>query len=85
MPVDTFVDQPVKRMQVVGDPDRTLPLFDAVQAVIDKAESRNVGVDALERFAFYQAARQCFAVVRTSDPGPYGCFIIRMGVIDGAE
>jgi hypothetical protein len=30
---------------------------------------------------FYAAARQAFAVVRTSDPGPYGCFILRKGVV----
>ena len=42
---------------------------------------RAVGIEALERFDFYAAARRAFAVVRTSDPGPYGCFILRKGVI----
>ncbi len=40
-----------------------------------------MGMAALERFAFYEAARQSFVVFRTSDPGPYGCFIIKKGVI----
>jgi L-fucose mutarotase len=80
-PVDTFVEQPVKRMQVVGNPGEVLPIFDAVQAVVDAAESRSVGMAALERFAFYEAARQSFVVFRTSDPGPYGCFIVKKGVI----
>jgi len=79
--VDTFVDLPVKRMQVVGDPDRVLPLFNRVQAVVNAAEGRSVHIEALERFAFYEAAKASFAVIRTSDPGPYGCFIIRKGVI----
>ncbi len=35
----------------------------------------------LERFAFYEAASRSFAIVRTSDPGPYGCFILKKGVI----
>lgn len=81
MPVDTFVDAPVKRMQVVGDPARELPLIGRVQSIANAAEGRTVGMEALERFAFYEAAKKCFAVVRTSDPGPYGCFIIRKGVI----
>jgi len=34
-----------------------------------------------DRFDFYAAAKKSFAIVRTSDPGPYGCFIIRKGVI----
>jgi L-fucose mutarotase len=84
MPVDTFVGEPVKRMQVVGDPGRTLPIFDKVQSVVNAAEGRSVGIEALERFAFYEAAKSAFAVIRTSDPGPYGCFIIRKGVIDFA-
>lgn len=81
MPLDTFVQDPVKRMSVVGDPDRMMPIHDAFQQVIDRAENRPVGVEALERFAFYAAARSAFAVVRTSDPGPYGCFILRKGVV----
>jgi len=80
-PVDTFVDAPVKRMQVVGDPGKTLPIFDAVQRVVNEAEGRQVTIEPLERFAFYAAAKSAFAVIRTSDPGPYGCFIIRKGVI----
>ena len=80
-PLDTFVDAPVMRMQVVDDPDKTLPLFDRIQGLVDAAAGRAIPMRALERFAFYAAARKCFAVVRTSDPGPYGCFILRKGVI----
>lgn len=80
-PLDTFVEAPVKRMQIVGDPDKTLPLFSDVRAIVDAAEGRDVGMEALERFAFYDAAKQAFAIIRTSDPGPYGCFIFGKGVI----
>ncbi len=82
MPLDTFVDAPVTRMQVVGDPAADMPVFGRMQAVIDDAEGRAVPMQAVERFAFYQAARQAFAIIRTSDSGPYGCFILKKGVID---
>jgi L-fucose mutarotase len=52
-----------------------------MQAAADAAEGKPVQIRALERFAFYEAARRSFAVVQTSDPGPYGCFLLRMGVI----
>ncbi len=81
MPLDTFVDAPVKRMQVVGDPDGQMPIFPVMQAVFDAAEGRPITVEALERFAFYDVAKRAFAIVRTSDPGPYGCFILTKGVI----
>ena len=81
MPLDTFVDQPVMRMQVVGDPDAVMPIFGRMQAVLDAAYGSPVAMGAYERFAFYEAAKRAFAIVRTSDPGPYGCFILRKGVV----
>ena len=81
MPLDTFVEAPVTRMEVVGDPAAQVPVFAAMQAVIDRAEGRAVRMQALERFTFYEAARRAFCVVRTSDPGPYGCFLLKKGVV----
>jgi L-fucose mutarotase len=82
MPLDRFVPAPIFRMQVVGDPDRVMPIHERVQATADRLEGRSVGIAALERFEFYAAAKKSFAICRTSDPGPYGCFIFRKGVID---
>ena len=81
MPLDTFVPCPITRMQVVGDPAGVAPIFARMQAVADSAEGRDIGIQSLERFAFYDAAKQAFAVIRTSDSGPYGCFILKKGVI----
>ena len=82
MPLDTFVEAPVWRMEVVGDPGRQVEVHRLMQEAVDAAEGRPVAIAALERFAFYEAARRAFAIVRTSDPGPYGCFILRKGVVD---
>jgi L-fucose mutarotase len=81
MPLDTFVDHPVMRMRVVGDPDGMVPIFGKMQAVLDACEQRPITMGAFDRFDFYEAAKKSFAIVRTSDPGPYGCFILRKGVI----
>ena len=80
-PLDTFVDEPVMRMKVVGDPDKLVPIHVTMQAIVDKAEGRPITIGAYERFDFYEAAAKSFAIVQTSDPGPYGCFIFRKGVI----
>lgn len=85
MPLDTFVPAPVRRMQVVGNPDGVVPIFARMQAVVDQAEGRPVDVEALERFAFYEAAKRSFAIIRTADSGPYGCFILKKGVVDLPE
>jgi L-fucose mutarotase len=81
MRLDTFVDEPVMRMQVVGNPQGIAPVFERMQQTLDMAEGRPVRMGALERFDFYAAAKRAFAIIRTSDPGPYGCFILRKGVI----
>jgi L-fucose mutarotase len=85
MPLDTFVAAPVRRMKVVDDPERLMPIHRRLQGVVDSAEGRPVQIGALERFEFYAAARGAFAAVRTSDPGPYGCFLLRKGVIQLAS
>ncbi len=82
MPLDTFVPAPVTRMEVVGDPAAQVPIFERVQAVLDAAEGRKVTMQALERFAFYQAAARAYCVIRTSDSGPYGCFLLKKGVVN---
>ena len=82
MPLDTYVAAPVARMQVVGDAGQVLPLFTAMQALCSAVEGRPVDFQALDRFAFYAAAKQAFCIVRTSDSGPYGCFILKKGVVD---
>ena len=82
MPLDTFVDAPVLRMQVVGDAAKILPLFSAMQSLCSQVEAREIALQAVERFAFYEAAKRAFCIIRTSDQGPYGCFILKKGVID---
>ncbi len=81
MPLDTFVDHPVMRMRVVGDPNGTVPIFAAMQTTLDACEKRKIAIGAHDRFDFYDAAKKSFAIVRTSDSGPYGCFILRKGVL----
>jgi L-fucose mutarotase len=81
MPLDTFVEQPIMRMNVVGNPNGTVPIFATMQEVVDRCEGKHINIGAYDRFDFYAAAKRSFVIVRTSDPGPYGCFILRKGVI----
>ena len=80
-PLDSFVDHPVRRMQMVGKPDEVPPVQQDFQKVVDAAEGRAWPMGSIERFAFYEAARQAFAVVATSESRPYGCFLLKKGVI----
>ncbi|MEL6465085.1 MAG: RbsD/FucU domain-containing protein [Pseudomonadota bacterium] len=78
-PIDTFVDDAVARMEVVGDPDARLPVMDEVQAEITTVGGPTM--IGIERYAFYDRAKQAYAVIQTSERRFYGCFALRKGVI----
>jgi L-fucose mutarotase len=81
LPLDTFVDDFAGRMEVVGKPDEIPPVQAEVQAEIDRAEGRPRKMISIERFAFYDMARQSYAVIQTGERRFYGCFMFRKGVI----
>ena len=80
-PLDTFVDDFAGRMEVVGDPTRVEPVQAEVQVAIDAAEGRPRPMISIERFDFYDRAKQAYAVIQTGERRFYGCFIFRKGVI----
>jgi len=80
-PLDTFVDDFAGRMQVVGHPDEVPPVQAEVQHEIDAAEGKPRPMISIERFAFYDMARQSYAVIQTGERRFYGCFMFRKGVI----
>ena len=80
-PVDSFVDDPIRAMAVVGDPDAVPEGQQSVQTVIDEILVDSIPVERLERFAFYAAAKSSFGVIQVGDTRPYGCFLFRKGVL----
>jgi L-fucose mutarotase len=81
MPLDSFVEKPAGRMEVVGKPTEVLPVMTEVQAEIDKAEGRSWPMGSIERFAFYDMARRAYCVIQTGETRFYGCFVFKKGVI----
>lgn len=77
-PLDTFEDEPVTTMQVVGDP-KAIPPVIAEAAPILAAEG--FASKSVERFVFYEEAKKSYAVLMTTEGRPYGNFILRKGVI----
>lgn len=84
-PLDTFVDDFAGRMEVVGEPDTIPPVQAEVQAEINRAEGAERTMIGIERFAFYDMARQSYAVIQTGEQRFYGCFMLRKGVIPPQE
>ena len=81
LPLDTFVDDFAGRMEVVDTPDDIPPVQAEVQVVIDAAEGKPRPMVSIERFAFYDMAKEAYAVIQTGERRFYGCFMLRKGVI----
>ena len=81
LPLDSFVDYPIERMEIDNNPDE---INDVHQDLIDVLKI-NAGdkwkVGSIERFKFYEKAKQAYMIVSTTDARPFGCFIITKGVI----
>lgn len=81
MPLDSFVDKPAERMEIVGKPKEIPPVQAEVQVEIDKAEGKSWPMGSIERFAFYEKAKKAYCVIQTGERRFYGCFVFKKGVI----
>ncbi|MBN3853666.1 ribose ABC transporter [Paraburkholderia sp. Ac-20340] len=85
LPLDGFVDHPALRMEIVGDAHSLPAVQREAQREVDDAEGRVVPFASLERFAFYERARQAYCVITTGEARGYGCFIFKKGVLLAAD
>ena len=83
-PLDTYVDKPVSLMRLM---DRDVgviktPIWDEYAQIVARHDER--GKDAIgtvERFAFYEEAKKCYAVIATGEGAVYANIILQKGVI----
>lgn len=81
MPLDTFIEHSALSMEVVGAPQEIPPVQLEVQAVIDADAGRAWPMGSLDRFAFYERAKQAYCIVQTGERRFYGNFILSKGVV----
>ena len=79
-PIDTFVDDAAGRMEVVGEPKTILPVMKEVQTEVSAVGGPNPMM-SIERYAFYERAKDAYAVIQTGERRFYGCFALRKGVV----
>ena len=84
LPLGIVEEKPVSYMHFTGKPIAYTTTVQ--QAVINliKADggTRNLVPQPVERFAFYELAKQAYAIVQTGEMSPYGNFIFKKGVIN---
>ncbi len=81
MPIDPFHDYAALRMQVDNAPDDMNAAHTAVWDILNARKPQDAALSSLSRQEFYAQARRSFAVVQCQEARPFGCFILRKGVI----
>lgn len=81
IPLDQYVDQPAALMQVVpGDP--VVPvIWDEYRALLKKHGEDPDKVEMMERFAFYDRAKNAYAVIATGETSIYANVLLKKGVV----
>lgn len=80
-PLDDYVKHPTALMAVVsGDP--VVPvIWDEYRVIAKKYEENGLREETLEREAFYERGRKCYACVATGEGAQYANIILKKGVI----
>lgn len=80
MPLDTYVDEPVHLMAVTpGDP--VVPvIWDEYRHIVDQFQP-DTAIGQTERFAFYERAKNAYAVIATGETAIYANILLKKGVV----
>lgn len=83
-PLDRFVEKPVALMEVVpGDPTKPA-IWEEYRAIVQKwaPDEFRAGFDMVERFAFYERAKNAYAILSTGESALYANIILKKGVVE---
>lgn len=79
--LDSYVPAPVAMMAPVSGDQLDMSVEESYRKVIDRLWPGTPATDRIERFAFYERAKDAFAVVVTGETVKYGNIILKKGVV----
>lgn len=80
-PLDRFVDAPLRRMEIDGEPDTVTEATHALARIAQEAEGSEIAITSVERFDFYEQSKGAMAFVHTGETIPYSCYLLQKGVV----
>ncbi len=80
MPLDTYVDEPVQLMDLAPQ-DTEIPAIWSEYETIINAAQENITIGKTERQAFYDRAKQAYAIVATGETAIYANILLKKGVV----
>lgn len=82
MPLDTYVEHPVKLMEVVPGDEVDTPIWDTYKEIVTKYDQRgNKAVGNVDRFGFYDEAKKAYAIIATGEKAIYANVLLQKGVV----
>ncbi len=83
-PLDTYTDKPVNLMELMPRDVGKIatPIWDEYKDIVAKHDDR--GADAvgnIERFAFYEEAKQVYCIIATGESAVYANIMLQKGVV----
>ena len=83
IPLDEYVEHPALIMQV-ADKDKGLevPIWDTYKQIVAKHDSHGAAAfGSVERFAFYEEARNTYCILQSGETAIYANIILQKGVV----
>jgi L-fucose mutarotase len=78
--LDTYVESPLIMMAVVAGDQADRSVEVSYRLTIDKFWPNTPAIQRIDRFEFYDRAKQAFAVLMTGETAKYGNIILKKGV-----
>lgn len=80
-PLDTYVEKPVSLMQVTPGDNVETPIWGEYERIIKEQQGKVNVIGKIERFAFYEEARQAYAIIATGESALYANIMLQKGVV----
>ena len=80
-PLDGFVDRPVALMAVVPGDSTKPTIWEEYRSILKASDDNFKDFEFVERFDFYERARQAYAILATGEEAIYANIILKKGVV----
>lgn len=81
-PLDSYVEHPMNLMEVMPGDNVETPIWDTYKEIVAKYDERGAAaVGNIERFAFYEEAKKCYAIIATGESALYANVMLQKGVV----
>ena len=82
LPLDPYTEKPVTLMEVLpGDTCPTPVIWAEYEKVLKKCEPEHGGIEQLQRYDFYDRARDAYLVICTGETAIYANILLQKGIV----